>query len=374
MKTMIYADNAATTKLDQEAFDAMVPYLVNEYGNPSQKYSFSRNPKKALSEARSIIAECIGASPDEVFFTSGGSESDNWAIKSSAFIGGKSKAIVTSTFEHHAILHACSAIERLGYPVAYVSPSREGVITPARLATIITDKTYLVSIMYANNEIGTIQPISELSALSHSHGALFHTDAVQAVGHVPINVKQLGVDMLSSSAHKFNGPRGIGFLYVRSGVDIPALIDGGSQESGRRAGTENVASAVAMAVALKHNCEKIERNARHILSLEDRLLSQLDSLGIEYVRNGSGSRLPGLLSLSFKGRDGEAILHRLDLQGICISTGSACNSKNTEISHVLQAIGLEEPLAKGTIRISLGKDNTTEEIDRLVLALSKTLA
>ena len=374
MKQMIYADNAATTKLDPDAFEAMIPFLTNEFGNPSQKYSFSRNPRKALEEARISIATCIGASPNEVFFTSGGSESDNWAIKSTAFHGGKEKAIITSSFEHHAVLHACAAVERLGYPVAYIPPAVDGMVSPERLSSLITDKTQLVSIMFANNEIGTIQQIKTLSAIAHSHGALFHTDAVQAVGHIPINVKQLDIDMLSASAHKFNGPRGIGFLYVRDGLTLPPLIDGGAQEAGRRAGTENVASIVAMAVALKNNCDKMHDSILAVSQLETYFLEHLDALGIRYCRNGSGKTLPGLISLSFRGKEGEAILHRLDLQGICVSTGSACNSQSTEVSHVLKAISLEDELAKGTIRIALGKDNTREEVDRIVLALRRILS
>ena len=246
---MVYADNAATTKLDPAALEAMLSYLTNEYGNPSQKYVFSRNPRQALAEARETIAECIGAKAEEIVFTSGGTESDNWVIKASAFSDPEKRATITSAFEHHAVLHACAAIERLGYPVAYLWPTSDGVVTPDILESCMTPKTRLVSIMFANNEIGTIQPVQELSRVAHEHGASFHTDAVQAVGHVPINVKQLGVDFLSASAHKFNGPRGIGFLYIRGGCDLPPLLDGGAQESGRRAGTENVAAAVGAAVA-----------------------------------------------------------------------------------------------------------------------------
>ena len=368
---MIYADNAATTKLDPDALEAMLPFLTEEYGNPSQKYAFSRNPKKALAEARESIAKCIGAHPEEIFFTSGGSESDNWAIKGAAISSGRNRATLTTSFEHHAVLHACASIERLGYPVAYLPPSSEGIVTPETLASFITDNTNLVSVMFANNELGTVQPVSELSEIAHSHGAFFHTDAVQAVGHIPVDVQKLGIDMLSASAHKFNGPRGIGFLYVRKGIPLVPLIDGGAQESGARAGTENVASVVAMAVALKKNCDEMEQNTQHISALENRLFEQLNASGANFSRNGSGRFLPGLLSLSFPGYEGEAILHRLDLQGICISTGSACDSKNTEVSHVLQAIHLDEDSARGTIRISLGKHNTADEIDLIVHALKK---
>ena len=246
MKQHIYADNAATTKLDKAAFDAMTPWLMDEYGNASQPYSFARKPKKALAEARETIANCIGALPEEIFFTSGGTESDNWVIKGSAFSDLSKAATITSAFEHHAVLHSCAAIEKFGYPVAYLWPDSEGYITSNTLKSVITDNTRLVSVMYVNNELGTVQPIKDLCAISHEHGALFHTDAVQAVGHIKIDVHDLGVDFLSASAHKFNGPKGIGFLYIRKGVDALPYIDGGSQESGHRAGTENIASIVTI--------------------------------------------------------------------------------------------------------------------------------
>lgn len=373
MKQHIYADNAATTKLDKAAFEAMTPWLLEEYGNASQPYAFARKPKKALADARATIAECIGALPEEIYFTSGGTESNNWVIKSSAFSDPEKRATITSAFEHHAVLRSCAAIERLGYSVAYMWPSDEGYITPETLEKYITDNTRLVSVMLANNEIGSIQPIRELCEAAHAHGALFHTDAVQAVGHIKIDVHKLGVDFLSASAHKFNGPKGIGFLYIRNGVELPPYADGGAQESAHRAGTENVAAIVSMATALKANCDLLEQNQQHILSLERQLISKLNESGVAYKRNGGDSKLPGLLSLSFPGKDGEAILHRTDLMGISISTGSACDSVNTEISHVLQAIRLDEDYAKGTIRISLGKNNTEEEVERIAAALVKIL-
>lgn len=372
MKHHIYADNAATTALDKTAFEAMTPWLLSEFGNPSQPYSFSRKPKKALAEARAVIAECIGALPEEIYFTSGGTESDNWAIKSPALADMLRRPMITSAFEHHAVLNSCAAIERLGYLVKYLSPTRGGQITPQTLEDNITDDTRLVSIMFANNEIGSVQPIKELCEIAHSRGTLFHTDAVQAVGHVKIDVNELGIDMLSASAHKFNGPRGIGFLYLRKGVELPPYADGGAQEHGHRAGTENVASIVGMAAALKLNCDSMEENQRKVRALEKKLLSGLDAAGISYVRNGRDT-LPGLVSLSFAGFSGEAILHRMDLMGISISTGSACDSVNTEISHVLKAIRLDERLAKGTIRISLGKDNREEDVDGILAALRKII-
>lgn len=373
MRQHIYADNAATTKLDPEAFEAMMTWLVEEYGNAAQPYSFARNPKNALAEARATIATCINALPEEIFFTSGGTESDNWAIKGSAFSDPEHRATITSAFEHHAVLRSCAAIERLGYPVAYLSPTPEGQITPANLENVITDNTRLVSIMFANNEIGSIQPIKELCAVAHAHGALFHTDAVQAVGHIKIDVRDLGIDMLSASAHKFNGPKGIGFLYIRKGVELSAYVDGGSQERGHRAGTENIAAIAGMATALKNNCDYLEQNQAHILALEGQFMRELSFAGVKYFRNGGTCTLPGLISLSFPGKDGEAILHRMDLKGISIATGSACDSKRTEISHVLEAICLDESMALGTIRISLGKNNIEKDIPTIVDALFSIL-
>lgn len=371
MSRLIYADNAATTQMDIAAFEAMKPFLTNEYGNASQLYAFARKPKKALQDARETIASCIGAAPEEIFFTSGGTESDNWAIKGSALLNAHKHATVTSAFEHHAVLHPCKSLERSGYPVAYMWPSRDGYITAEILKEYITSQTYLTSVMFANNEIGTVQPIKELCAVAHENGSLFHTDAVQAVGHIPVDVYDLGVDMLSASAHKFNGPKGVGFLYIRSGLKVMPYSDGGAQEFGLRAGTENVAGIVGMAVALKNNCDALEENTRYVEGLASELVGMLNSSGVKYAMNGGTNRLPGLLSLSFPEFDGEAILHRLDLAGICISTGSACNSKSTEISHVLQAIHLRDKYAKGTIRISLGKDNIEDDVEAIFKALMK---
>lgn len=371
MSRLIYVDNAATTRLDPAAFEAMKPFLVDEYGNASQPYAFARMPKKALRDARETIASCIGASPEEIFFTSGGTESDNWAIKGSALLNARKNATVTSAFEHHAVLHPCKTLEQLGYPVAYMWPSREGYITAEILKKYITSQTYLTSVMFANNEIGTVQPIKELCAVAHENGSLFHTDAVQAVGHISINVHDLGVDMLSASAHKFNGPKGVGFLYIRNGIEILPYSDGGAQEFGLRAGTENIAGIVGMAVALKNNRDALEENVKHVRELESMLVDMLDSTSIQYTRNGGADILPGFVSLSFPGADGEAVLHRLDLRGICVSTGSACNSKSTEVSHVLQAIRLEDSYAKGTIRISLGKANTEDDVEAIFKALVK---
>lgn len=373
MKQYIYADNAATTQIDKIAVDVMMPYLFEEYGNASQPYAFSRRPKKALQESREQIAACIGASPDEIFFTSGGTESDNWAIKGIVMSDVGNHTIITSSFEHHAVLHSCAAMKRQGHRVLYLKPEKTGGISPDTLRREITEGTKLVSVMYANNEIGSIQPIKELSDIAHENGAMFHTDAVQAMGHVDIDVRSLGVDMLSASAHKFNGMKGCGFLYVRKGCRPIPYADGGSQESGNRAGTENIPGIVAMAAALKNNCDHLEENRQKITVLENEFLSRLKETGIPFVRNGGINTLPGLISISFSGADGEAILHRMDLLGICISTGSACNSRDTEISHVLKAIDLDEKYARGTIRVSLGKYNTSEDVEKIVRGLAKIL-
>lgn len=373
MKKFIYADNAATTQLDIDAFEAMKPYLLGEYGNASQPYSFSRSAKKALKDSRETIAQCIGAQPEEIFFTSGGTESDNWAIKGTAFSAPGKHSFITSVIEHHAILRPCADIEKLGYPVSYLPVDSTGTVDVETLLEHIDSNTRLVSIMTANNEIGSIQNISALAAITHSYGAIFHTDAVQAVGHIEIDVNSLGVDILSASAHKFNGPKGIGFLYVRKGTPLVPYASGGGQEHHMRAGTENVASVVGMAIALKKNVMTIKDTTSHLALLENRLLMGLSNANIQFSRNGSEVHIPGNLSLSFPGYSGETLLHRLDLMGIYVSTGSACNSKETEISHVLRAIGLEPETAKGTIRLSLGRSNSEDDVDTIVESLHRIL-
>ena len=373
MKQFVYADNAATTRLDMEAFEAMKPYLLGEYGNASQTYSFARTAKKALKTSRETIAQCIGAQPEEIFFTSGGTESDNWAIKGSAFSDLGKHAFITSSIEHHAILRSCADIERMGYPVFYLPVDHTGTVNVRTLSEYITPDTRLVSIMTANNEIGSIQDISALAAIAHSYGSIFHTDAVQAVGHMEIDVNSLGVDMLSASAHKFNGPKGIGFLYVRKGTPLVSYASGGGQEYHMRAGTENVASIVGMATALKKNVVTIKDTASYLTLLERRLLIGLSNANIRFSRNGSKVHIPGNVSLSFPSYSGETLLHRLDLMGICVSTGSAWNSGETEVSHVLKAIGLEPELAKGTIRLSLGRNNSENDIDIIIESLQRIL-
>ena len=366
MKEYVYADNAATTRLSNKAFESMLPYLQNEYGNASQLYSFARLPKKALKEARQVIANCIGAQPSEIFFTSCGTESDNWVINGAV---QQHLPIVTSSIEHHAILRPCESAKRCGCSVSLLPVTKEGIVLSSSVKEVVHSSCGLLSVMYANNEIGTIQPIKELATIAHENGWLMHTDAVQAIGHTRINVRELGVDMLSASAHKFNGPKGIGFLYIKEGVNWPTLIKGGTQENGLRAGTENVASIVGMATALEENVISICENESYLAHLEEILISNLSRSGIAFYRNGAENHIKGNVSLSFPNRSGESIMHRLDLKGICVSTGSACDSKETQISHVLKAIGLEEMLAKGTIRISLSKYNTEHDMMKIVQVL-----
>lgn len=375
MRKHIYADNAATTKLDREAFEAMVPWLTEEYGNPSQPYSFSRSAKKALSDARETIAACINADPSEIFFTSGGTESDNWAIKGVAYAFPDKKRIITTPIEHHAVLNTCKSLSDQGFIVNFLTVQSNGKIIQSDLLHKLSETpTSLVSIMMANNEIGTIQPINQKTAsIVHCGNALLHTDAVQALGHIRIDVKKMEVDLLSASAHKFNGPRGVGFLYVKKGTRILPYMNGGSQEKGMRAGTENVASIVGMAVALKNNCDRLDQNQSHVRTLENRVIAKLNCSGLRFIRNGETIHLPGIINLSFKGQDGEAILHRMDLMGIEISTGSACDSVNFQVSHVIKAIDVPDDYAAGTIRISLGKENTLNDCDAIVDSLVKIM-
>lgn len=373
MKHSIYADNAATTKLDIDAFEAMKPYLLEDYGNASQPYFFAKKPKLALQAARRTIAACIGALPEEIYFTSGGTESDNWVIKCFGLRNDVRK-VYTSKIEHHAVLNADENAVRL-------SVDSKGIVLPEVLekAFIPDDSpvpsclSTLVSVMLVNNEIGTIEPIKKLAAVAHAHHALFHTDAVQAVGHIPIDVNELGVDMLSASAHKFNGPKGIGFLYVRKGTLLSPYADGGAQEHGMRAGTENVASIVGMATALKKNCDEMQQTSEKLHSMEKTFIDTLEKSNIDFIRNGSDNRVPGNINISIRGASGEMLLHRLDLMGICISTGSACDSVNTQVSHVIKAIGVPQEYAEGTIRISFGRNNKLEDAVKAAMAIVKVI-
>ena len=373
MKRLVYADNAATTQMDTKAFEAMKPYLIELYGNASQPYFFSKAAKKALQNSREIIAECIGANPDEIYFTSGGTESDNWVIKSTLFLPENKNEIITSCIEHHAILNSCHTVEKLGIKVRYLSVDRKGTVLSRELNEMASDRTGLVSVMFANNEIGTIEPVAQLAEIAHSKGTIFHTDAVQAVGHVPIDVHQLRIDLLSASAHKFNGPKGIGFLYIKNGTCIHPYEDGGAQERGHRAGTENIASIVGMADALRENISRVDTEIKKLKELEEILVKGLEGSGIDFIRNGAEQHLPGSVSLSFRGIEGEMLLHRLDLMGICVSTGSACDSVNTQVSHVIKAIRVPEEYAEGTIRVTFGKDNTEADAIAILNGLKKII-
>ncbi|MFR8002229.1 MAG: cysteine desulfurase family protein [Hydrogeniiclostridium sp.] len=374
-RQIVYADNAATTPLSPIALEAMLPYLGEIYGNPSTPYSLGRRTKKAIETARSDIAQCLGADVHEIFFTSGGSESDNWALKGAArSMARQGKThIITTRFEHHAVLHTCAALEKEGFSVTYLDVHENGIIRPEEAEAAIRPETGLMSVMFANNEIGTIQPIESLGAICRENGLLFHTDAVQAVGHLPIDLRKLNIDMLSLSAHKFHGPKGVGVLFCRDGLELPNLIEGGAQERGHRAGTENVAGIMGMAAALKESCGSIEENAAYVLSLREQLRKGL--LEIPGCRwNGNAEqRLPGNANISFSGVEGESLLLMLDMQGICVSSGSACTSGAVDPSHVLRAIGLTDTEAKGSLRISLDRENTSEEVEKLVQTISETV-
>ena len=368
-KSMIYADHSATTRLSDEAFQAMLPYMQDIFANASQPYSLARPAKQALTRAREMIANIIHANPHEIYFTSGGTESDNWAIKGAALSpeSAKRQTILTSSIEHHAVLHSCKALENQGFCVRYLPVNHKGVLSKEILLSRLDHDVSLVSVMLANNEIGTIEPIQQLCSITHEYGALFHTDVVQALGHISVDVQQLGVDLLSASAHKFYGPKGVGFLYIRDSCKLGAFHDGGKQEFGRRAGTENIAAAVGMAYALKSCYDSLETETNRLKSLAKMLVDELQ--GLDFICNGSEERLPGHLSLSFRGMSGESLLHRLDLMRIFVSTGSACNSDVLEASHVLSAIEVPEEYALGTIRISLGRDNEDEDVHRIAWAL-----
>ena len=372
-KTLIYADHAATTALSPTAREAMGPFLQAAYGNPSTLYSLAREPRKAVAHSREIIAAAIHADPSEIFFTSGGTEADNWAIKGTAFQYALDKRIITSAIEHHAVLNTCAALGRMGYHVTTLPVSTEGIVSVDALKKALTPDTAICSIMLANNEIGTIEPIQALAEIAHHSGTIIHTDAVQAIGHIPVSVNDLQVDMLSASAHKFNGPKGVGFLYIRKGTTLLPLLDGGGQEHGMRAGTENVAAVVGMATALQDHIEHLAEETVYLNGLTERLLQQLKLHKLDFIINGSTHRIPGSLSLSFKGADGEMLLHRLDLMGTAVATGSACNSKETELSHVIEAVHVPESYANGTIRITLGMDNIRDQMDVLAEQVRKVI-
>lgn len=370
MSDIVYADHAATTPLDSEALEVMLPYFRDLFANPSNQYSISRFPRKALSDAREIIAECVNASADEIYFTSGGTEADNWAIKGTAQkYNGFGNHIITSSFEHHAVLHSCAFLEDFGFKISYLPVKNSGHIDASILNDTIQQNTILVSIMLANNEIGTVQDTKSLADIAHMNHALFHCDAVQAVGHIPVDVKELDIDLLSASAHKFNGPKGVGFLYIKRGTELTNWLSGGKQENHLRAGTENVAGIVGMAKALNKNVNDINKNKDHLNKLSGIFMAVISSANIDYIVNGDDDRLPGFISISFRNQDGEALMHRLDLQHIIVSTGAACTSGSIKVSHVINSIGISPEYAHGTIRISFGKDNSVENAIKIAEAL-----
>ena len=368
----VYADNAATTALSPAVLEKMMPYLTTEYANPSSLYSFSDAAKTAVETARQQVATALSAARvNEIYFTSGGSESDNWAIKGiAATMAKKGKThIISSAFEHHAVLHTLKALEKQGFEVTLLPVYEDGLVRVEDLKNAITEKTGLVTVMFANNEIGTVQPIKELAAVCKEAGVIFHTDAVQAVGHIPVNVEELGVDLLSLSAHKFHGPKGVGALYIRRGVVPAVLIDGGAQERSRRAGTENVAAIVGLGEAITLAVASMEENAKKLQVLRDRFME--GALKIERSRvNGSREhRLPGNVNMCFEGIEGESLLLMLDMNGVCASSGSACTSGSLDPSHVLLSIGLPHEIAHGSLRLSFGEETTVEDVDYILEVL-----
>lgn len=364
----IYADNAATTKLSQTALEAMLPVMKEEYGNPSSLYELGQKAKEILEKARADVASVINADPREMIFTSGGSEADNQAILSAAAYGKKNgkKHIISTAFEHHAVLHTLRKVEREGFEITLLPVHEDGIVRPAELADALRDDTCLVTVMYANNEIGTIQPIAEIGEICAERGVTFHTDAVQAVGHLPIDVKAQKIDMLSASAHKFHGPKGAGFLYAKKGAPLTNLIEGGAQENGRRAGTENVASAVGMAAALKESAADMAKNAGRMRCIRDRLIKGLCAIPHSALNGDAENRLPGNVNFCFEGIEGESLLLLLDDRGICASSGSACTSGSLDPSHVLLAIGRVHDVAHGSLRLTIGEDATEEEADYII--------
>ena len=375
MDKIIYLDNAATTKTAKEAVDAMLPFFTEHYGNASSIYSLGAESKKAMTQAREIIAESIGATPAEIYFTAGGSESDNWALVATAeAYASKGKHIITSRIEHHAILHTCDYLKTRGYEITYVDVDENGVIKLDELKKAIRPDTILISVMFANNEIGTIQPIKEIGEIAKEHGILFHTDAVQAYGHVPINVDEDHIDMLSTSGHKINGPKGIGFLYIRKGVKIRSFIHGGQQERSRRAGTENIPGIVGYGAAVKKAFESLTERMNKETRLRDYLIGRIEK-EIPYCRlNGDRvKRLPNNVNFSFQFIEGESLLIMLDMKGICASSGSACTSGSLDPSHVLLASGLPHEIAHGSLTITLSEKTTKEEIDFTVDQLKKII-
>lgn len=366
-KRFVYADNAATTRVSDEVVAAMLPYFTEYYGNPSAVYGFAGKAKTAIENARAQVAAALGATPGEIYFVSCGTEADNWALRGVAELRQKKgRHIITSAIEHHAILHTAQYLEKQGYEVTYLPVDAQGWVDPAAVQAALRPDTILISVMAANNEIGTIEPVAEIGAIARAAGVLFHVDAVQAVGHIPVDVEAWSCDLLSLSGHKFGGPRGIGALYMRKPLRLPPLIHGGGQEKGRRSGTENVAGAAGMAVALKESVARLEDESARLTALRDRLIQGLTQIPCSRLTGDPVNRLPGTASFVFEGVEGEALLLHLDAKGICASSGSACSSASLDPSHVLLSIGLPHAVAHGSLRLSLGADNTEADVDYLL--------
>ena len=371
----VYADNAATTRMSDKALAAMTPYFQDIYGNPSSLHTVGQRAAEALADARRRVADCLGCSFREITFTSGGSEADNQAIISAARIGERKgkKHIISTAFEHHAVLHTLKKLEKEGFEVTLLDVGSTGTVTPQQVADAIREDTCLVTIMYANNEIGSILPIPEIGRVCHEKGVLFHTDAVQAAGHLHINVKEQNIDMLSLSGHKFHGPKGVGVLYARQGIPLTNIIEGGAQERGKRAGTENIPAIMGMAAALEDACAHLDENAKRVSALRDRLIDGLSKIPHSALNGDPVNRLPGNVSFCFEGVEGESLLLLLDVKGICASSGSACTSGSLDPSHVLLAIGRPHDVAHGSLRLSLCEWNTDEEIDRILDAVPEVV-
>lgn len=373
---LIYVDNSATTKMSQAAVDAMLPYLADFYGNPSSLHSVGQRAAEAITLARAQIAACLDCTPQEIYFTSGGSEADNQALLSAAMIGERKgkKHIVSTAIEHHAVLHTLRRLQKQGFEVTLLDAHEDGLVRPEELAAAIRPDTCLVSVMFANNEIGTIQPIEEIGRICKEKGVMFHTDAVQAVGHIPVSVQKAQADFLALSAHKFHGPKGIGVLYAKKGIPLTNLIEGGAQERGKRAGTENIPAIMGMAAALKEACDHLDENAAKMRAMRDRLIEGLSVIPHSTVNGDRQKRLPGNVNMCFEGIEGESLLLLLDDKGICASSGSACTSGSLDPSHVLLAIGLPHEVAHGSLRLSLSEENTMDEMEYIIKAVPEVVA
>ena len=372
----VYADNAATTCVSRAALDAMLPYLLEDYGNPSSLYAFGQKAQEALQEARETVAKCINAQPREIYFTSGGSEADNQAIVSAARAGARrgKKHLISTKFEHHAVLHTLSKLQKEGFEVTLLDVHADGVVRLEDVKAALREDTCLVTIMFANNEIGTVQPIAEIGALCREQGVPFHTDAVQAAGHTPIDVEAMNIDMLSMSGHKFHAPKGVGVLYAKKNMPLVNIIEGGAQERGKRAGTENVAGIVALAAALKESCDHIEENAAKIIPMRDKLFAELSKIPHSKINGSIEHHVPGTVNMCFEGIEGESLLLLLDREGICASSGSACTSGSLDPSHVLLSLGIPHEVAHGSLRLSIGEYNSMDQIDHIIEVVPRVVA